>query len=55
LSDCHVPPLAVVAGDGRARAFYERSGRVDEGQFDCEARVGDPTIAVPCHRYTKHL
>jgi GNAT superfamily N-acetyltransferase len=45
--------LAVVAGNGRARAFYERSGWVDEGGFDYDAAVEDRTIPVPCRRYTK--
>ncbi len=47
--------LAVVAGNGRARAFYERAGWVDEGPFDYAAAAGDGTIAVPCRRYTKQL
>ena len=33
--------LAVVAGNTRARAFYERSGWVDEGAFDYDAAAGD--------------
>ncbi|MPZ69741.1 MAG: GNAT family N-acetyltransferase [Actinobacteria bacterium] len=45
--------LAVVAGNQRARGFYERAGWTDEGPFDYLAAVGDGTIAVPCHRYTK--
>ena len=47
--------LAVVAGNGRARAFYERAGWVDEGRFDYPAAIADGTIAVPCRRYTKLL
>jgi GNAT superfamily N-acetyltransferase len=47
--------LAVVAGNARARAFYERAGWVDEGGFDYEAATGDRIIAVPCRRYTKLL
>jgi GNAT superfamily N-acetyltransferase len=47
--------LAVVAGNVRARAFYERTGWVDEGGFDYEAAVDDGTVAVPCLRYTKLL
>ena len=47
--------LAVVAGNARARAFYERAGWVDEGLFDYDARVGNRTITVPCHRYVKQL
>lgn len=45
--------LAVVAGNARARAFYERSGWVDEGLFDYAAATEDGTISVPCRRYTK--
>ena len=45
--------LAVVAGNGRARAFYERAGWRDEGPFDYTATSEGKTIVVPCHRYTK--
>jgi GNAT superfamily N-acetyltransferase len=47
--------LAVVAGNARARAFYERAGWVDEGPFDYAAATEDGPIAVPCRRYTKLL
>ena len=47
--------LAVVAGNARARAFYERAGWVDEGGFDYAAASEDGPIAVPCRRYTKLL
>ena len=47
--------LAVVAGNARARAFYERTGWHDEGPFDYAAAAEDGSIAVPCHRYTKLL
>ena len=47
--------LAVVAGNARARAFYERAGWVDEGPFDYAATDGERTIVVPCHRYAKRL
>jgi GNAT superfamily N-acetyltransferase len=47
--------LAVVAGNARARAFYEQAGWVDEGPFDYAAASEDGTIAVPCRRYTKLL
>ena len=47
--------LAVVAGNARARAFYERTGWRDEGPFDYAAAAEDGPIAVPCHRYTKLL
>jgi hypothetical protein len=45
--------LAVVAGNARARAFYERTGWHDEGPFDYAAATDDGPIAVPCRRYTK--
>jgi GNAT superfamily N-acetyltransferase len=45
--------LAVVAGNGRARAFYERAGWDDEGSFDYAAATERGPIVVPCHRYTK--
>ncbi len=47
--------LAVVSGNRRARRFYERMGWADEGPFEYRPTVGDGTIAVPCHRYTKLL
>ena len=47
--------LAVVAGNARARAFYERAGWVDEGPFVYAAAAADGIIAVPCRRYTKLL
>ena len=47
--------LAVVAGNARARAFYERAGWVDEGPFDYAAAAEDGPITVPCRRYTKLL
>jgi ribosomal protein S18 acetylase RimI-like enzyme len=47
--------LAVAAGNGRARAFYERAGWVDEGPFDYWAAAEGGAIAVPCRRYTKLL
>ena len=45
--------LAVVAGNVRARAFYERAGWIDEGPFDYAAAAEEGPIAVPCRRYTK--
>lgn len=45
--------LAVVAGNARARAFYERSGWRDDGPFDYAAAGDDGPITVPCHRYAK--
>jgi ribosomal protein S18 acetylase RimI-like enzyme len=45
--------LAVVAGNARARAFYEKVGWVDEGLFDYPAASEVGPVPVPCHRYTK--
>jgi GNAT superfamily N-acetyltransferase len=47
--------LAVVAGNARARAFYEREGWVDAGPFDYQAETADGLIDVPCRRYTIDL
>jgi ribosomal protein S18 acetylase RimI-like enzyme len=47
--------LAVVAGNSRARRFYERQAWIDDGPFDYPTRAGDQTVYVPCHRYVKHL
>jgi GNAT superfamily N-acetyltransferase len=47
--------LAVVPGNARARAFYERAGWIDEGPFDYPVDAEDGPIAVPCRRYTKLL
>jgi GNAT superfamily N-acetyltransferase len=47
--------LAVVAGNGRARRFYERHGWRDEGPFQHHARTAGGAIAVPAHRYRHHL
>ena len=47
--------LAVVAGNDRARRFYERNGWRDGGAFDYEAEAAGGTIAVPCRRYEKEL
>jgi ribosomal protein S18 acetylase RimI-like enzyme len=47
--------LAVVAGNARARAFYERAGWVDEGPFVYAAGAEDGPIDVPCRRYAKAL
>ncbi|MFI9814291.1 GNAT family N-acetyltransferase [Saccharothrix variisporea] len=44
--------LAVVAGNTRARRFYERHGWTDSGPFVHQAPGG---IAVPAHRYVKRL
>ena len=47
--------LAVVAGNARARRFYERRGWSDEGPFDHSAEGEDGPISVPAHRYVKNL
>lgn len=47
--------LAVVAGNARARAFYERRGWSDTGRFDYPADVAGGSLAVPAHRYAKRL
>ena len=47
--------MTAVAGKARARAFYERTGWVDEGPFVYGAAAEDGPIAVRCHRYTKLL
>jgi DNA/RNA-binding domain of Phe-tRNA-synthetase-like protein/GNAT superfamily N-acetyltransferase len=47
--------LAVVAGNARARAFYERVGWRDEGPFDYSAAAERGPILVPCRRYTKDV
>lgn len=43
--------LAVVAGNERARRFYERHGWHDEGRFDHHARTVSGPVVVPAHRY----
>jgi thiosulfate/3-mercaptopyruvate sulfurtransferase len=45
--------LAVVPGNGRARAFYARRGWHDEGDLARRLRVGDGEVVVACRRYTK--
>jgi ribosomal protein S18 acetylase RimI-like enzyme len=47
--------LAVVAGNARARRFYERRGWSDEGQFEYAAAGEHGAIPVPSHRYVKDL
>jgi GNAT superfamily N-acetyltransferase len=47
--------LAVVAGNARARRFYERSGWTDDGPFDYQAAAADGVVLVPCRRYTKQV
>ena len=45
--------LAVVAGNARARRFYERRGWSDAGPFDYAAAGEDGPISVPARRYVK--
>ncbi|MEJ3656668.1 GNAT family N-acetyltransferase [Actinomycetes bacterium KLBMP 9759] len=47
--------LAVVAGNARARRFYERNGWTDEGPFDYATSAEDVLLTVPCQRYVKPL
>jgi GNAT superfamily N-acetyltransferase len=47
--------LAVVAGNARARRFYERRGWVDAGLFTYAAASDRGPIRVPSHRYEKAL
>jgi ribosomal protein S18 acetylase RimI-like enzyme len=48
--------LAVVAGNARARRFYERHGWADDGPIDYPAAtVGGVAISVPARRYAKQL
>jgi DNA/RNA-binding domain of Phe-tRNA-synthetase-like protein/L-amino acid N-acyltransferase YncA len=47
--------LAVVAGNARARAFYERVGWRDEGPFNYSAVTERGPILVPCRRYTRDV
>jgi GNAT superfamily N-acetyltransferase len=47
--------LAVVAGNARARRFYERNGWTDAGGFDYPAEIQGGTLPVPCRRYEKRL
>jgi GNAT superfamily N-acetyltransferase len=47
--------LAVVAGNSRARRFYERRGWTDGGPFDYAAAGENGPISVPSRRYVKHL
>jgi GNAT superfamily N-acetyltransferase len=47
--------LAVVAGNARARAFYERRGWRDDGPFVYAAATAAGPVDVPCHRYTKDV
>ena len=47
--------LAVVAGNGRARRFYERQGWSDAGPLDYQAETAAGPVPVPVRRYVKPL
>jgi GNAT superfamily N-acetyltransferase len=47
--------LAVVAGNARARRFYERRGWVDDGPMVYAADGPSGPIDVPAQRYVKNL
>lgn len=47
--------LAVVAGNARARAFYERSGWADAGAIEYRAQTATGFVTVPCRRYERRL
>ena len=47
--------LAVVAGNARARAFYEKRGWSDTGELPYEVSAGGTTYLSPCRRYVKPL
>ncbi|MCW2797391.1 GNAT family N-acetyltransferase [Nocardioides sp.] len=45
--------LAVVAGNARARRFYEKHGWSDDGELPYEVSAGGRTYVSPCRRYVK--
>ena len=45
--------LAVVVGNARARAFYEKHGWRDAGDLPYEVTAGGTTYVSPCRRYEK--
>jgi GNAT superfamily N-acetyltransferase len=47
--------LAVVAGNARARRFYERRGWADDGPLIYPAEGPNGPIDVPTHRYVKDV
>ena len=47
--------LAVVDGNARARAFYEREGWHDTGDSPYEVTAGGQTFLSPCRRYEKRV
>jgi putative acetyltransferase len=47
--------LAVVTGNARARAFYERQGWVDAGYLPYEVEALGERFVSPCQRYEKKV
>jgi GNAT superfamily N-acetyltransferase len=47
--------LAVVAGNTRARRFYEKRGWRDDGPFEHRAPGPRGPVSVPAHRYRKQF
>jgi ribosomal protein S18 acetylase RimI-like enzyme len=47
--------LAVVAGNTRARRFYEKLGWRDGGPFTYPAQTATGTVPVPAHRYEREV
>ena len=47
--------LAVVAGNTRARRFYERNGWRDAGAFEYAAEITGGTLSVRSQRYEKNV
>lgn len=47
--------LAVVAGNARARRFYEKRCWIDEGDLPYEVTAGGQTFVSPCRRYVKRF
>jgi GNAT superfamily N-acetyltransferase len=45
--------LAVVTGNRRARAFYEKQGWVDDGDLPYEVEALGERFVSPCRRYVK--
>ena len=47
--------LAVVAGNARARRFYEKHGWVDTGDLPYQVTAAGKVFVSPCRRYAKRL